>query len=164
MNTWPQEQEQPPLRIVKRKHMRGPIATIMIQRDGQWPEFITDPVFKDSHHHVLDPQEKERRRKARAAARALTPKQVEERKAANRAKSSAYYHANKEKLLPKMRARAKDAYARMTPEQKAAKRPHTKAYKRAHPEKVREYNQRYNAKRRRMTYTNTNNNITPTTT
>lgn len=149
MNThWNQPQHEPhaPLRIIRRTRMRGPIKLIITQQDGAWPEFNEDPVFKDSHHAPLDPQEKERRRIARADARALTPEQIEERKAANRARSLACYHAHKDKYLPGMRARAKGAYARMTPDQKQAKHERTMAYKRAHPEKVALYNRRYNAK------------------
>ncbi len=122
----------------------------MQQRDGAWPAFIDDPVFKDSHHGPLDPQEKERRR----IARLPTPEQIEARREKDRKRSLAKYYANRDNLLPQMREYAKGAYARMTPEQKKAKQLRTKAYRKAHPEKVQQYNKNYNTKKK-STYTTT---------
>lgn len=157
LHSWhgPAPEPTPIIRRHRRLHQRGPIIEEMVQRDGAWPEFIAF-VPRPSHTR-LHPDVKKARAEARAKAKALTPEQLVERKKKTNAQALAHYHANKDKLLPVMRARAKVQYAKMTPEQRATRVTSNRARLKADPERVRKYNNTYNKKKKAPTVVNHNN-------
>jgi hypothetical protein len=102
-----------------------------------------------AHRDRISAQQKanwKRRDRAMEVYRALTPEQIEDRKA----KAREYGERHREKLNADARRRAADRAAKMTPAEREIKRAQSRAYAAAHRDRIREVHRAHRARKKAL--------------